>query len=117
MAEEKVRQISINQSMTKPLLILGCDRDLFALSSLMCGYVGFSLGITRAEFSVALFAGGAWILIHFGLRLMGKADPRMREVFQRSTQYSDRPFHNQFHIPARSPVKTEIPAFVRRRWF
>jgi type IV secretory pathway TrbD component len=117
MAEEKVRQLSINQSMTKPLLILGCDRNLFAMCSLICGYVGFSLGITRAKFSVALFAGVAWFCIHFGLRLMGKADPLMRDVFQRSTQYSDRPFHNQFHMPARSPLKAQPPAFVKKRWF
>jgi type IV secretory pathway TrbD component len=117
MAEEKVRQVSINQSMTKPLLILGCDRNLFALGSLMCAYVGFSLGITRAKLSVTLLAGAAWFLIHFGLRLMGKADPLMRDVFQRSTQYSDGPFHNQFRIPARSPVNAPVPLFVRKRWF
>jgi type IV secretory pathway TrbD component len=117
MAEEKVRQISINQSMTKPLLILGCDRNLFGFGSLMCGYVGFSLGITRGKLSVAVFAGVAWFLIHFGLRLMGKADPLMRDVFQRATQYSDRPFHNQFLIPARSPLETPVPLFVKKRWF
>jgi type IV secretory pathway TrbD component len=117
MAEEKVRQISINQSMTKPLLILGCDRNLFALGSLMCAYIGFSLGITRGKLSVAVFAGVTWFLIHFGLRLMGKADPLMRDVFQRSTQYSDRPFHNQFRIPAHSSLDTQTPAFVKKRWF
>jgi type IV secretory pathway TrbD component len=117
MAEGKIRQISINQSMTKPLLILGCDRNLFAAGSLVCAYVGFSLGITRGKLSVAAFAGVGWFLIHFGLRLMGKADPLMRDVFQRSTQYSDRPFHNQFYIPARSPLNTQVPLFVKKRWF
>jgi hypothetical protein len=66
---------------------------------------------------VAVLAGVAWFLIHFGLRLMGKADPRMREVFQRSTQYSDRPFHSQFYMSARSPVKAQVPSFVKKRWF
>jgi type IV secretory pathway TrbD component len=117
MPEEKIRQISINQSMTKPLLILGCDRNLFAVSSLMCAYVGFSLGFTRGRFGVTLLAGVAWFFIHFGLRLMGKADPLMRDVFQRSTQYSDRPFHNQFHMPARSSMNEQSPAFIRKRWF
>jgi type IV secretory pathway TrbD component len=116
MAEDKVRKLSINQSMTKPLLAFGCDRSLFMLSSLVCAYVGFNLGVARGKVSVALLSVALWVVIHFGLRLMGKADPLMFEVFKRSTQYSDRPFHNQFFLPANSELGAKTPRFTKARW-
>jgi type IV secretory pathway TrbD component len=116
MAAEKARQLSINQSMTKPLLILGCDRTLFAVSCLACLYVGFNVGISRGRIFVALLSGVAWFLINFALRLMGRADPLMFDVFKRYSQYSDRPFHNQFSFPAHSAVNVKTPSFTRKRW-
>jgi type IV secretory pathway TrbD component len=116
MAEEKARRLSINQSMTKPILILGCDRNLFAASALFCAYVGFNLGIVRGNISVTLLAAVLWLTVHFGLRLLGKADPLMLEVFKRSSQYADGVFHNQFFFPARSSVEAATPPCVRKRW-
>jgi type IV secretory pathway TrbD component len=116
MAIEKARQLSINQSMTKPLLILGCDRTLFTVSCLACLYVGFNVGISRGRVFVALLSVVAWFLINFALRLMGSADPLMFDVFKRYSQYSDRPFHNQFFFPAHSSADTKTPLFIRKRW-
>ncbi|MDR1966039.1 MAG: VirB3 family type IV secretion system protein [Synergistaceae bacterium] len=116
MAEEKARRLSINQSMTKPLLILGCDRSLFMASALFCGYVGFNIGLMRGKISIVFLAAALWGVIYFGLRLLGKADPMMLEVFRRSSHYSDGPFHTQFFMPAHSSVEDEPPAFMQKRW-
>ncbi|MDR1020487.1 MAG: VirB3 family type IV secretion system protein [Synergistaceae bacterium] len=116
MAAEKARQLSINQSMTKPLLILGCDRTLFLVGCLACLYVGFNVGISKGRIFVALLSAMAWFLINFALRLMGRADPLMFDVFKRYSQYSDKPFHNQFFFPAHSAAGTRTPPFMRKRW-
>jgi hypothetical protein len=40
----------------------------------------------------------------------------MFDVFKRYSQYSDRPFHNQFFFPAHSSADTKTPLFIRKRW-
>jgi len=116
MPDEPLRQLNINQSMTKPILIMGCERNLFAASSLFCAYVGFNIGMARGKILVLVAAVAAWFAISFGLRLMGKADPYMNEVFRRATQYSSKPFRIQFKIPARSSVVTRPSQLTRKRW-
>ena len=116
MADSPVRSLHINQSMTKPILIMGCERNLFAASALMCVYIGFNLGLARGRIMVILAAAAAWLAVSFGLRLMGKADPFMSAVFQRATKYSDKPFRIQFKIPARSSIKSRPNLNARKRW-
>jgi type IV secretory pathway TrbD component len=116
MPDAPLRQFLINQSMTKPILIMGCERNLFAVSSLFCGYLGFNLGFSRGEVSLVIAAAAAWFAVNFGLRLMGKADPYMSEVFRRATHYSDRPFHIQFYLPARSSVTSKSLTQKQKRW-
>jgi type IV secretory pathway TrbD component len=116
MANLETRQLTINQSMTKPLMIMGCDRTLITVSSLFCIYVGFNVGLTRGKFGILLLAVVAWILIRFALVQMGKKDPLMLGVFQRSMQHTDKFLHNQFFIPANGSVNTKIPKFVLKRW-
>jgi type IV secretory pathway TrbD component len=116
MADAPVRTLHINQSMTKPILIMGCERNLFAASALMCVYIGFNLGLARGKILVLLAAVAAWMAISFGLRLMGKADPYMNAVFQRATTYSDKPFRIQFKIPARSSILSRPNLNTRKRW-
>ncbi|MDR3076667.1 MAG: VirB3 family type IV secretion system protein [Synergistaceae bacterium] len=116
MAEEPVRKLLINQSMTKPILIMGCERNLFAAASLFCGYTGFNLGLARGKILVLLAAVLSWIGLSFGLRLMGKADPFMNAVFTRATKYSDKPFRIQYKIPARGSLASRPNQAVRKRW-
>jgi hypothetical protein len=82
----------------------------------MCLYVGFNLGLTRGRFGVLAMAIIAWNIIRFALTKMGKTDPFMLNVFTRSTQYSDKPFHTQFFIPAHGTIDTKTPATVYKRW-
>ena len=116
MAETPVRTLLINQSMTRPILIMGCERNLFAASSLFCVYIGFNLGLARGKFLVLLAAILTWCAVSFGLRLMGKADPYMNAVFQRATTYSDKPFRIQFKISARSSLLSRPNRNTRKRW-
>ena len=116
MAEAPVRTLHINQSMTRPILIMGCERNLFAASALMCTYIGFNVGLARGKLLVLLAAIAAWMAISFGLRIMGKADPYMNAVFQRATAYSDKPFRIQYKIPAISSILTRPNQLTRKRW-
>jgi type IV secretory pathway TrbD component len=116
MAETPVRSLSINQSMTRPILIMGCERNLFAASCLLCAYIGLNLGLARGKILVLLAAILAWCAISFGLRLMGKADPYMNAVFKRATMYSDKPFRIQFKIPARNSILSRPNKNTRKRW-
>ena len=116
MAEAPVRSLLINQSMTRPILIMGCERNLFTAASLFCAYIGFNLGLSRGKIVVLLAAVLSWFAVSFGLRLMGKADPYMNAVFQRATMYSDKPFRIQFKIPARGSLTTRQNMNTRKRW-
>ncbi|MDR3280253.1 MAG: VirB3 family type IV secretion system protein [Synergistaceae bacterium] len=116
MAEEPIRQLLINQSMTRPILVMGCERNLFFAAALMCGYIGFNLGLARGKFLVLLAAAAAWAAVSFGLRMMGKADPYMSAVFQRATAYSSKPFQIQFDIPARNQLGTRPNPNPKKRW-
>jgi len=102
--------------MTRPILIMGCERNLFFASSLACVYIGFNIGLARGKFLVLLSAILAWCAISFGLNLMGKADPYMNEVFRRATTYSDKPFRIQYKIPARGSVASRPSLKTRQRW-
>jgi type IV secretory pathway TrbD component len=116
MADLQTRQITINQSMTKPLLILGCDRTLITVSSLFCLYVGFNLGLAQGNFGVLFVAAAAWMAIRFGLMQMGKSDPLMLGVFKRSLLYSDKAFQTQYFIPANGHIETKAPQDMKKRW-
>lgn len=114
--ERKLRQMDINQSMTKPLLVLGCDRRLLLTSSLGCVYVGFNLGLTQGNFGVAVLAVVMWIAIRFGLKQMGKNDPLMLDVFQRSMRYSNGFGRSSYFYPACSTIDNKMSQYVKKRW-
>lgn len=117
MAEEReLRRLAINQSMTKPLMVLGCDRRLLLTSSLGCVYVGFNLGLTRGHFGILLLAIVCWVAIRSGLKRMGKEDPLMLDVFQRSTGYSDGGGASKFFFPASGGIFSKIPSQTKKRW-
>ncbi len=118
MAEsEKLREVTVNASMTKPLMLLGCDRALLSVCSLFCFYVGFMVGLVRGEFGIMFLAIVLWIVLHSGLKKMGKADPLMLDVFKRSSQYSGgRMFATQFHFPARSAIHVKTSQITKKRW-
>lgn len=114
--KKQLRQLDINQSMTKPLMMLGCDRRLLLTSSLACVYIGFNLGISQGSISITVLAIVLWIVIRFGLKMMAKEDPMMLDAFQRSLLYKNGRRENKFFFPAHSSIDATVPAHVKKRW-
>ncbi len=86
-----LRTVPIHQSLTRPTLLLGCDRELI-LSS---GIVAFALVISAQQW-IAFWTGLIlWFFSLFVLRLMAKSDPQMRHVYLRHIRYAA-------YYPARS---------------
>jgi type IV secretory pathway TrbD component len=84
---EKLRVIPIHRSLTRPQLIMGCERFLFLMLcmtvTLLAGPGGIMTGnLLNIILAVALFFGGRELLSN-----MAKNDPRMSDVFRRSVQY------------------------------
>ena len=106
---QDLRRLKINQSMTKPILMLGCDRILLISSGMLCFFFGFNYGLASMNIPVFLLMVGTWLVISFGLRKMAKVDPELREVFQRYTRYG-------FKYPARSEVLARPQSSLKQRW-
>lgn len=86
-----MRRIPIHQSLLRPALILGAERDLLLCSGLLAllvGVGGFTLYSALAGF---LF----WVAASFVLRRMAKHDPVMSKVWLRHVR-------QQEFYPARS---------------
>lgn len=96
---EAPRSISIRQSLHRPELVLGGEREpvmLCTLLSLITGVVGAVSFSWLVVLAAALFWFGAvWMF-----RRMGKADPMMTRVWRRHVGY-------RHHYPARSSVWIE----------
>ena len=106
---QNLRKIRVNQSMTKPVLWLGCDRLLLIGTTFFMGYFGFVFGIAQGKAFVTLLAIVLWISINFGLRVMGKKDPEMREVFLRYLRY-------EYRYPACGTVHSREQSSVKSAW-
>ena len=86
-----LRESPIHRSGVRPHLLLGADRALVLFSGVLVG----ALTVTSFQW-VAILAGIViWTLALFLLRQMAKADPRMRDVYQRHLLY-------RRYYPARS---------------
>lgn len=99
--------IPIRQSGNRPNQLLGGDREgvlvvaLLASTLLFASFMGQS--ILAAGFGVVLWFAGLW-----ALRLAGKADPKLRDVYMRSLRYSK-------YYPARStPFRINPPSQGKR---
>ena len=85
--DEKLRVIPIHRSLTRPQLLMGCERFLFLMLCMAVTLLAGPGGLMTGNFiniliAGALFFGGRALLAH-----MAKADARMSDVFRRSVQY------------------------------
>ncbi len=81
--ENQSQSIPIHRAANRPILLLGCDRELIGFVMIAC----FAL----------IWIGQSWVAVGygfflfsfslFGLRLAAKADPLMRQVYMRSRLY------------------------------
>jgi len=86
-----LRTIPIRRVMHRDNLFLGGDRELV----LFCGAVAFALIFTAQELRAGIIGVTLWVGLLALLRLMAKADPKLRQVYLRQLRY--RPYY-----PARS---------------
>ena len=94
-----VRQVPVHQSLVKPLLFAGGDRELVLMNIIGQAGILFMQGLSVISISVFLLVGGS---IHVVLVVMGKKDPMMRFVW---LQYrTHRPFY-----PAQSECRVKRP--------
>jgi type IV secretion system protein VirB3 len=85
--EEQLRMIPIHRSLTRPQLIMGCDRVPFLMLCMVVTLLAGPGGIMTKNFlnvviAAALFLGGRGLLTH-----MAKNDARTSDIFRRSVQY------------------------------
>ena len=114
MANDELRRLHINQAMTRPILLLGCDRILLLISGLACVWVIFNVGLANMKLAGFVCPIIAWFIIRSGLRKMGKYDPLMRVVIQRAQGYNAGFMKPQYFFPAKGTVGSRIPSFVKK---
>ena len=86
-----LRTIPIRRVMHRDNLFLGGDRELV----LFCGAVAFALVFTTQELRAGIIGVSLWFFMLYLLRLMAKADPKLRQVYLRQLRYHP-------YYPARS---------------
>lgn len=78
-----LRKIPIRRVMHRDNLFLGGDRELV----LFCGAVAFALVFTAQELRAGIVGVSLWFVLLYLLRLMAKADPKLRYVYLRQLRY------------------------------
>ena len=79
----KLRQVTVHTIGTRPLLVLGCDRELLLVS----GVIAFAPAFAAMTLLAFLFGVALWAGALFALRRMAKADPQLRGVYARHVRY------------------------------
>ena len=98
------REVIFHQSVNRPNLLLGCDRELVLVMIMIAGGLAFSLA---SWWGISL-AAALWIGSIAALQRLGKADPLLRHVYLRHIRYGS-------FYPAKSGIHgqtTETPS----RW-
>lgn len=72
-----LRQIPLYRSTSRPLTILGADRDLMLVLIVLCAALVF----TGVSFVTTVIGVTVWTLGLFGLRQLARHDPQLVKVF------------------------------------
>jgi len=78
-----LRTVPIRRAGNRENLFMGGDRELVMFAGLLAGALIFSAQEIRAT----VFGLGLWFGGLFALRIMAKADPKMRHVYLRHRRY------------------------------
>jgi type IV secretion system protein TrbD len=78
-----LKKIPIRRAANRENLFLDCDRELIMMS----GLCSFALIFSAQDFIATVFGIALWIFSLFVLRIMAKADPKMRPVYLRHRKY------------------------------
>ena len=77
------REVVVHQSVNKPNLVLGGDRELVLVAIM----VSFSLGFSLATWWGIGLSVVFWVAAMAALQRMGKADPLLRHAYLRHIRY------------------------------
>lgn len=105
--QERDFNMPIHKSLTRPQLIMGCDREVYLTLVLITGILIGPVGLFDNRIFPAIVGVVFWLCGTFGLSQMAKYDPHARHTFIRSFKY--KPFY-----PATDYVYEEEPP--RMRW-
>lgn len=98
------RTVPIRRAGNRDNLVLGGDRELVMFAGLLAGALVFS----AQEFRAAVFGACLWIAALYALRIMAKADPKMRHVYLRQRRY------RKYYPPRSTPFRVNGPAEERQ---
>lgn len=81
--------VPVHRSLSRPVLLAGCDRSSFIFLSVLSVFVAGPLGFVNLRpvigvFGIVLFFAGRWYLTK-----LSQDDPMWKEVHFRSAKYAD----------------------------
>lgn len=80
-----LRKVPMYRALFRDHLLMGCDRELLIFVSLITGFMCVMVMRPIGFLLAAIF----FLVSVYLLRLMGKADPMMRQVFLRNVNYRE----------------------------
>ena len=95
----QLRQIEVHQSLTRPLLLAGGERELVLMNAIIIAALILGVGFHWLSFTLAVLLAA---LGQFLLRKLAKHDPQFRLVYIRHLRY-------QAHYPASGKPQSLTP--------
>lgn len=99
-----IRSVPIRRAGNRDNLVLGGDRELVMFTGLLAGALIFS----AQEIKAGVFGVAMWVCAVQVLRVMAKADPKMRFVYLRQRRY------RKYYAPRSTPFRENGPAEERQ---
>jgi type IV secretion system protein VirB3 len=89
MREERLRTVPVHRSLSRPQLIMGCERFLFLMLCMVVTLLAGPGGLMTGSLMNMIIAGALFFIGRAALSNMAKADSQMSDVFRRSVRYRD----------------------------
>ena len=91
MAEDRTTPYSapVFRSLSQPVLLSGCDRELFLGLFIVCLFLGGPFGFFQFRWGLGIFAILLFLVGRQGLTIMAAHDPLARPVYLRSLHYGN----------------------------
>ena len=87
LAQDSPREVDVYESVNRPNLLMGCEREPILVVGMMCAMLIFAL----LTFWSIVLGTAAWLGAVYALRKMAKVDPIMTRVYSRHLRYA--PFY------------------------
>lgn len=101
-----LHKVPVRASANRPNLFMGGDRELVMLSGLLAAALIFS----AMEWQAIAYGVALWFASLFGLRLMAKADPLMRQVYMRALKC----YRQRYYPPRSTPFRVNTATQARQ---